>query len=58
MSDQPSDAAGLAGAPAPYCLGCLRQLDEIAQWGQASAARKRAIWQAMLQRAAACLRRA
>lgn len=51
MSAEPS----AADAPAPHCLGCYRQLDEIAQWGQASAARKRAIWQAMLQRAAALL---
>lgn len=52
MSAEPA----AADAPAPYCLGCYRQLDEIAQWGQASAACKRAIWQAMLQRAAARLR--
>ncbi|WP_238944800.1 DUF1289 domain-containing protein [Vandammella animalimorsus] len=56
MSAAAPAAAGPADAPAPHCLGCYRQLDEIAQWGQASAARKRAIWQAMLQRAAARLR--
>ncbi len=26
------------------CVGCLRTLDEIAQWGNASAAFKRAVW--------------
>ncbi len=26
------------------CIGCLRTLDEIAQWGNANAAFKRAVW--------------
>jgi len=26
------------------CVGCLRTLDEIAQWGNANAAFKRTVW--------------
>ena len=26
------------------CVGCLRTLDEIIEWGRATPARKRAIW--------------
>ncbi len=35
------------------CEGCLRTLDEIARWGRASNADKRAVWQLLGQRAAA-----
>lgn len=33
------------------CEGCLRTLDEIAQWSTASNSRKQAIWQQLRQRA-------
>jgi uncharacterized protein len=33
------------------CEGCLRTLDEIAQWSTASESRKQAIWQQLKQRA-------
>ncbi len=33
-----------------YCKGCLRSIDEIIDWGVASEPKKRAIWQAILQR--------
>ena len=33
------------------CLGCFRTLDEIVQWGRASDADKRAVWQRITQRA-------
>jgi uncharacterized protein len=33
------------------CEGCLRTLDEIAQWSTASESRKQAIWQQLQQRA-------
>jgi predicted Fe-S protein YdhL (DUF1289 family) len=32
------------------CMGCLRTLDEIRQWGQADAATKRGIWIQISQR--------
>jgi predicted Fe-S protein YdhL (DUF1289 family) len=35
------------------CDGCQRTLDEIALWGSASDAQKRAIWQLIRQRRAA-----
>lgn len=35
------------------CDGCQRSLDEIAVWGSASEAQKRAIWQLIRQRRAA-----
>ncbi|NKI71304.1 DUF1289 domain-containing protein [Collimonas pratensis] len=35
------------------CDGCQRSLDEIAAWGGASEAQKRAIWQLIRQRRAA-----
>ena len=35
------------------CDGCQRSLDEIAMWGGASEAQKRAIWQLIRQRRAA-----
>lgn len=34
-----------------YCLGCLRTLDEIAAWGSLNAAQKRAVLDALEQRA-------
>jgi len=33
------------------CEGCWRTLDEIARWGGAPEEERRAIWQALLQRA-------
>lgn len=33
-----------------HCKGCLRTIDEIVDWGIASESKKRAIWQAVLQR--------
>jgi predicted Fe-S protein YdhL (DUF1289 family) len=35
------------------CTGCWRTLDEIAQWGGASAAWKRAVWAQIRQRRSA-----
>lgn len=35
------------------CSGCLRTLDEIAEWSIFDEARKRAVWQAIRQRHAA-----
>ncbi len=35
-----------------YCKGCLRTIDEIADWGIASESRKRQIWIALGQRRA------
>jgi predicted Fe-S protein YdhL (DUF1289 family) len=29
------------------CIGCLRTIDEIAQWGMASDDYKRGVWQAI-----------
>ncbi len=36
-----------------YCEGCFRTIDEIAGWANRSEDDKRAIWQALPQRAAA-----
>lgn len=33
-----------------HCVGCLRTLEELRQWGKADAATQRGIWQAVLQR--------
>lgn len=33
-----------------HCVGCLRTLDELRQWGKSDAATQRRIWQAVLQR--------
>ncbi len=38
-------------AAAGVCEGCFRTLDEIAAWGLAPEAQRRAIWQAIAQRA-------
>lgn len=35
------------------CVGCFRTLDEIRDWSRATDAEKRAVWQRLLQRAAA-----
>jgi predicted Fe-S protein YdhL (DUF1289 family) len=32
------------------CEGCLRSLDEIAQWGAANEEQRRAVWRAILRR--------
>jgi len=37
-----------------YCEGCWRSLDEIAGWGQRDANEKRAVWQRIGERIAAC----
>lgn len=34
----------------PLCLGCLRSLPEIIEWGAATEARQQAIWHEVLQR--------
>jgi predicted Fe-S protein YdhL (DUF1289 family) len=34
------------------CLGCLRSIDEIAQWGMSTPAQQREIWQRLGQRIA------
>jgi uncharacterized protein len=34
-----------------FCEGCFRTLDEIAAWGMASDGEKRAVWQALVERA-------
>jgi len=33
-----------------YCEGCLRTIEEIVQWSQASDDDKRAVWQAIRRR--------
>jgi uncharacterized protein len=38
-------------AAAGWCEGCLRTLDEIAAWSQASDAEKRGVWQQLVKRA-------
>ncbi len=57
------DPAGTAGpVPSPctnvcqmdpatgWCRGCLRTIEEIAQWGGASEAARRAVWVSIVQR--------
>ncbi len=39
-------------AASGLCEGCLRTLDEIAQWGRASDSAKRAMWRTLGDRAA------
>lgn len=34
------------------CSGCARSINEIAEWGMATGARRRGIWVAILQRRA------
>ncbi len=48
----PSPCTGicLLEAASGYCQGCLRTLDEIAAWGQADDAYKRAVWVQLAQR--------
>jgi predicted Fe-S protein YdhL (DUF1289 family) len=38
--------------PDALCAGCLRTIEEIANWGGASAAQKRAIWHEITKRRA------
>jgi uncharacterized protein len=38
-------------AAAGWCEGCLRTLDEIAAWSQASEVEKRGVWQQLVKRA-------
>jgi predicted Fe-S protein YdhL (DUF1289 family) len=40
-------------ADSGLCEGCFRTLDEIAAWGLASDAEKRAVWDQLLRRAEA-----
>ncbi|MFT3812639.1 MAG: DUF1289 domain-containing protein [Acidovorax sp.] len=59
----PFDAQGSMDVPSPcisvcrmtpdrsHCQGCFRTLDEIREWSQASNARRRVIWAALLERA-------
>ena len=35
-----------------YCMGCLRTIDEIIDWGGASEDHKRAVWAAIRRREA------
>ena len=35
------------------CLGCLRDIDEIIAWGRMDEDRKRVVWRAIVERAAA-----
>lgn len=48
----PSPCTGICqmDAATGWCKGCLRTLDEICDWGLASEAKKRAIWQSILAR--------
>lgn len=39
------------GATDDWCLGCLRSLDDIANWSTLDLAGQRAIWQTLLVRA-------
>jgi uncharacterized protein len=41
-----------ASYPDALCAGCLRTIDEIANWGSASASEKRAIWREITKRRA------
>lgn len=41
---------GSALQPQALCKGCLRSIDEIAQWAQLSDDDKRAIWRQLPQR--------
>ena len=57
MSTLPSPCVNICrlDASGQWCLGCLRTLEELRQWGSADAATQRRIWQrilARLQRAA------
>jgi predicted Fe-S protein YdhL (DUF1289 family) len=40
------------GVPGQLCSGCLRTLDEIIAWGNASDAYKRSVWRAIAERRA------
>jgi uncharacterized protein len=42
-------------ADSGWCEGCLRTLDEIAEWGQLGNAAKRGVWRIIEQRAAVSL---
>lgn len=33
-----------------HCVGCLRTLDELRQWGKSDAAAQRQIWESVLER--------
>lgn len=36
--------------PRHFCIGCLRSLQELRDWGSASSERRRAIWLEVIQR--------
>lgn len=40
----PSRGTADERAEGGLCVGCLRTLDEIIEWGRATPARRRAIW--------------
>lgn len=48
----PSPCIGICriDAKTAFCEGCLRTLDEIAQWGASNEQRKRTIWLSIRQR--------
>ena len=48
----PSPCANICrlDATEQWCLGCLRTLEELRQWGSADAATQRRIWQRILVR--------
>lgn len=50
----PSPCANICrlDATEQWCLGCLRTLEELRQWGSADAATQRRIWQRILARIA------
>lgn len=54
MSTLPSPCVNICrlDASGQWCLGCLRTLEELRQWGSADAATQRRIWQRILARMA------
>ncbi len=46
----PCTGVCVMNAQTGFCQGCLRSIDEIADWGLASESRKRQIWIALEQR--------
>ena len=46
----PARGADEERAAGGLCIGCLRTLDEIIEWGRATPERKRAIWQSIESR--------
>lgn len=54
MSTPPSPCVNICrlDASGQWCLGCLRTLEELRQWGSADAATQRRIWRRILARMA------